>query len=119
MSEGITRNIALKKRTVQYTPKAEKLTVSTNKRFNSSKHFNGNIEKEIDHCVSDAVINRLNELNRQMDDIEEAIEVELREKKAAADLKKSNKTNSGDVGSSALGGPVNSYQQDLVGSGVT
>ena len=54
-----------------------------------------------------------------MDDIEEAIEVELREKKAAADLKKSNKTNSGDVGSSALGGPVNSYQQDLVGSGVT
>ena len=38
---------------------------------------------------------------------------------SAADLKKSNKTNSGDVGSSALGGPVNSYQQDLVGSGVT
>ena len=54
-----------------------------------------------------------------MDDIEVAIEVEQREKKAAANLMKAHKTNSGDVGSSALGRPVNSYQQDLVGSSVT
>ena len=119
MSEGITRNVALKKRTVQFTPEAEKLIVSTNKRFKSSKHFSGDIEKEINDCVSNSVIDRFNELNKQMDSIEEMIEIEQREKKAAADLKKSKNINSGDAGSSALGSPVNSYQKDLVGGGVT